>query len=176
MHKSSRYFCSVSKVYPEYKIIILFRRFCFSIVLYEFSPYPICELKCLLQLQNCTSLWQAQSTLRFSLHDGLIPMPLLILPAVSCTDHCLYPVVLFALSHSERPFFRWNWLFIKKKVSQLQIAKVPFLITWLVLRPWQIFIFLCDFNNRIFLLIGQLLTFTKLSVWHSNLQRKTFST
>lgn len=55
--------------------------------------------------------------------------------------------------------FCWNELFIQKKVSQLQIAKVPFKVTWLVLRPWQIFIFLCDFNNWIFLLIGQLLIY-----------------
>lgn len=75
MHKSSRYFCSMSKVYPEYKIIILFRRFCFSIVLYEFSPYPICELKCLLQLQNCTSLWQAQS--RWDLVSMMVSFPCL---------------------------------------------------------------------------------------------------
>lgn len=61
MHNSNMYFCSVSKVYPEYKIIVLFMKFSFSIVLYEFSPYPLCELKYLLQLQNCKSLSQTQS-------------------------------------------------------------------------------------------------------------------
>lgn len=44
-------------------------------------------------------------------------------------------------------------------VSELEIAKVPFYVTCLVLRPWQIFIFLHDFNNWIFLLIDQLLIY-----------------
>lgn len=97
------YFCSVSKVYPEYKIMLLFMRFSFSFVLYEFTPYPLCSLKYLLQLQN-KSLTNSV-TVRISPHDGLIPMPLLILPAVSHTDHCLYLMVLFTVSYSERPLF-----------------------------------------------------------------------
>lgn len=60
MHNSNMYFCLVSKGNPEYKIIIiLFMRFPFSIVLYEFSPYSLCELKyCSYKTAQTQSKWE----------------------------------------------------------------------------------------------------------------------
>jgi len=52
MHNSDMCFCIVSKVYPECRTVILFMSFSFSIILYEFLPYPAYEVKYLLQIQK----------------------------------------------------------------------------------------------------------------------------
>lgn len=153
MHNSNMYFCLVSKGNPEYKIIIiLFMRFPFSIVLYEVSPYSLYELK------YC-SYKTAQTQSQWELVFMMVSFPWLYWffwlsvaqIIVSTPWFCLLCLIqkdlLGGINYPSR-----------KTYHSYKLQRFHF--RWLDWSWGQIFIFLCDFNHWIFLLIGQLLMYS----------------
>lgn len=106
LHYSMHNFCMVSKVCPECRIIILFMKFSFSIMLYEFLLYPPCEVKYLLQIQKLAkpfAISLSEQGLCFLMVSFLSLFFRLPVTQIACYTHwlCLLCVI--------QENFSWAW-------------------------------------------------------------------